>query len=276
LPTVDNNKNIQRIIDVIKADSTVFDDGATEGKLREVNFGNPNNDEKNSIKQKPAVYVTTRNSIQQTTYPYGTSTSGNINSVTVEYEVTLLAVSKEKTEKSQTQLYDLLSKLRTTLGADPKFSDPASPGTDNIFSRSIINEVPWDTNTRGQLVTSVTLVLLATIGDTSIVNIPGIGDITLLSDTGDEGRTSTNTENDEGNVKVTKGANIGSRFFEYEYTTTLYESIESLIAADDEHVLTLKYPSGDRTYNAKLVYQRDSLRFDGIHTVILQADKITA
>jgi len=276
LVIVDNTKNIQRIIDVIKADPLVFDNGETEGLLREVNFGDPNNNNKNSIKQKPAVYVTTRTSIQQTSYPYGTDTSGNVNSKTVQYEIVLLAVSKVKTEESQKQLYDLAKNLRVTLEADPKFSDPENPGTDEIFTKSIINEVPWDPKTKGKLITSISFILIATIGQTSLINIPGIGDLELISDTGDEGRNSSGIHNDVGNTKISKGANVGSRFFEYEYDTTLYESIETLITADNELALILKYPGGDRAYNAKLVFQRDSVRFDGIRTVILQADKITA
>ncbi len=273
---IDHNKNIQRIIDVIKGDVAVFDDGETVGLLREVNFGDPDNNDKNSIKQKPAVYVTTSNSIQKTSYPYGTETSGNVNSKTIQYEIVLLAVSKAKTESSQKQLYELVKNLRTTLEADPKYSDPTTPGTDEIFSKSIINESPWDTKTKGQLITSISFILIATIGQTSLINIPGIGDLDLISDTGDEGRNSIGIHNDVGNTKISKGANVGTRFFEYEYDTTTYESIETLITADDELELILKYPGGDRTYNAKLVFQRDSVRFDGIRTVILQADKITA
>jgi len=276
LVIIDDNKNIQRIIDVIKKDTAVFDNGETEGLLREVNFGDPNNNDKISIKQKPAVYVTTRNSTQKTSYPYGVENSTSIPSNTVEYEIVLLAVSKEKTEKSQKQLYTLLSNLRTTLEADPKYSDPENLGTDEIFTRSVINEIPWDVKTKGQLITSISLILIATIGETSIINIPGFGDLTLISDTGDEGRNSTGVQNDIGDTKISKGANVGSRFFEYEYNTTTYESIEVLITADNELALTLKYSGGDRTYNAKLVFQRDSIRFDGIRTVILQADKITA
>ncbi len=272
---VDDNKNIQRIIDVIKADTAVFDNGETMGLLREVTFGDPNNNDKNSIKQKPAVYVTTRNSTQKTSYPYGTASSDNVNSVTVEYEIVLLAVSKEKTELSQKQLYTLLTNLRTTLEADSKYSDPQNPGTDEIFSRSIINELPWDNKTKGQLITSISLILVATIGDTSLITIPGLGDLSLLSDTGEEGRNSTITPNDEGNTKISKGASVGSRFFEYEYDTTTYQTLESLIDADNELAMILQYPGGDRTYNAKLVFQRDSVRFDGIRTVILQADKVT-
>ena len=272
---IDDNKNIQRIIDVIKASTSVFDDGETVGLLREVNFGDPDNNIKNSIKQKPAVYVTTRNSTQQSTYPHGVETNTSITSKTVEYEVVLLAVSKESTERSQKQLYTLLTNLRSTLETDPQFSDPENPGTDEIFTRSIINEIPWDTKTKGQLITSITLILIATIGQTSIINIPGFGDLSLLSDSGDEGRNSTGIHNDDGDTKISKGANVGTRFFEYEYDTTTYETIENLIFAEDELALTLKYAGGDRTYNAKLVFQRDSKRFDGIRTVILQADKIT-
>lgn len=273
---IDNNKNIQRIIDVIKKDTAVFDNGETVGLLREVNFGDPNNNIKNSTIQIPAVYVTTRNSIQQSSYPYGVETSGNINSKTVQYEIVLLATSKARTETAQKQLYDLSKNLRVTLESDPQFSDPENPGTDKVFTKSIINEVPWDTKTRGKLIISLSFILIATIGETSLINIPGFGDLSLISDTGDEGRNSNGIHNDEGNTKISKGANIGSRFFEYEYNTTIYESIETLILDDNELALTLKYPGGDRTYNAKLVFQRDSVRFDGIRTVILQADKITA
>jgi len=276
LVLVDHNKNIQRIIDVIKDDSAVFDNGVTPGLLREVNFGDPDNNSKNSIKQKPAVYVTTRTSIQKTSYPYGTETSGNVNSKTVQYEIVLLAVSKEKTEKSQKQLYALTKNLRVTLETDPKYSDPANPGTDPVFTKSIINEVPWDSKTKGKLITSISFILIATIGQTSLINIPGFGDLELISDTGDEGRNSSGIHDDDGDTKISKGANVGSRFFEYEYDTTTYEILENIIFADNELVLTLKYPGGDRAYNTKLVYQRDSVRFDGIRTVILQADKITA
>lgn len=274
--TVDHNKNIQRIIDVITNDSSVFDSGVTIGKLREVNFGDPDGNKKLTIKQKPAVYVTTRNSIQRSSYPYGITDNDTISTKTVEYEIVLLAVSKEKTELSQKQLYTLITNLRNTLESDPKYSDPLSPGTDEIFTRSIINEVPWDNKTKGKLITSISFILIATIGQTSLINIPGFGDLSLISDTGDEGRNSTELYNDVGNTKITKGANVGSRFFEYEYDTPTYEAIETLIFDDNELALTLKYPGGDRTYNAKLVFQRDSVRFDGIRTVILQADKVTA
>lgn len=272
--TVNHNVNIQRIIDVIKDDSTVFDDGETEGLLREVNFGDPDSNDKKTIKQKPAVYVTTRNNIQSTSYPSGISNNGNVNTLTVQYDVVLLAISKEKTQKSQVQLYTLMTNLRTIFENNPTFTDPVT-SVDPIFSRSIVNETSWDTKLKGQLITSVTFTISATIGQSLIITIPGIGDLDILSDTGDDGRNNREISNDEGNTKRTKGEFVGVRFFEYEYDTGTFNDLEDLIEADNTLDLTLQYPSGDITYTAKLEYQRQSERFDGVRTVFLQVNRET-
>lgn len=271
---IDHNANIQRIIDVIKDDTLLFDSGATEGKLREVNFGDPNNNDKKSIKQKPAVYVTTKNNTQLTSYPFGINTDGNVNWTTVQYDVVLLAVSKEKTQKSQKQLYSLMTNLRNLFNDNPTFTDPSS-GLDPIFSRSIINEVPWDTSTRGQLITSITYTITATIGEGLIITIPGFGDLDIISDSGDDGRNNSEIQNDEGFTKRSKGAFTGVRHFEYEYTTPTWESLETIIKNNNALELILQYPTGDVTYSAKLEYQRQSERFNGIRTVFLQVNRET-
>lgn len=275
---VDHNKNIQRIIDVIKDDTTLFDSGSTEGKLIDVIFGNPNTDNKMAISEKPAVYVTTKPNTQLTRYPFGVNNSGNVNQTTVQYEVVLLAESREDTEQSQKQLYSLMTNLRNLFDNNPKFTIPPSqpnPGTDPIFSRSIINEVPWDTATRGQLVTSVTYIITATIGVELTITIPGFGELDIISDSGDDGRNNIGVKNDEGYTKRSKGEFAGTRYFEYEYDTTTFDSLEAIIDAGDPLDLTLKYPSGDKTYPSKLEYQRHSKRFDGIRTVFLQVNRET-
>jgi len=272
--TVDHNKNIQRIVDVIKADPLLFDNGNTVGKLREVNFGDPENNKKLAIKQKPAVYVTTKNSIQSNSYNFGTAVDNGIPWVTVQYDVVLLAVSKEDTTRSQKQLYSLMKNLRNTLGATPLFENPTS-GLDPIFSRSVINEVPWDVKTKGQLVTSITFSIIATIGEGLIITIPGFGDLDIISDSGDDGRNNTVIPNDEGNTKRSKGDFVGVRFFEYEYSTPTFNSLETLIIDDDSLDLVLQYPSGNVTYSCKLEYQRQSERFNGIRTVFLQVNRET-
>ncbi len=272
--TPDHNVNIQRIVDVIKDDSTVFDDGETAGLLRSVEFGDPSN---NEIKHfpMPYAYVTTKTNIQSTSYPQGIQNSGNVNTLTVMYDVVIVAQSRDQVVNSQKQLYSLMTNLRTVLNDNPTFTDPANPGTDPIFSRSIVNESTWNSKTKGQPITSITFTITATIGQSLIITIPGFGDLDIISDTGDDGRNNTVIPNDEGNTKRSKGDFVGVRFFEYEYDTTTFETIEDLIIADDALSLTLQYPSGNITYPAKLEYQRQAERFDGVRTVFLQVNRET-
>jgi len=270
----DHLKNIQRIADVIKSDSTVFDNGETPGKFIDVIFGNPP-EMVHQDSEMPCVYVTTKESIQRSSYPYGITSGNSIPQVTVEYKISVISESLESQQESEKSLYDLLKNLRTTLTADPLFSDPANPGNDPIFTRSIINSSKWDTKTKGTPIQIVEFTLTATIGAELTITIPGFGDLVILSDTGDDGRNNIEINNDEGDTKRSKGAFVGSRFFEYEYDTTTWESLESIISASNPIDLTLQYPSGNITYPAKLEYQRQSQRFDGIRTVILQVNRET-
>lgn len=186
----------------------------------------------------------------------------------------LLAESKINTTKAQQQLYALMTNLRNALSNNPRFPIPIT-GSDPVFSRSIVNEVPWDSKTKGQLITSVTFTIIATVGDGLVINIPGIGDIDAISDSADDGRNNTQVSNDEGNTKRSKGAFVGVRFIEYEYTLTKYNSIEALIVADNPLSITFKYPLGNEIYKAKLEYQRQTKRFNGIRTVFLQINRET-
>lgn len=233
---VDNNKNIQRIVDNIKNTDTLFDNGATTGLLRSVNFGDPSNNVKQAEKQIPYAYVTTSDAIQGSRYGFGVSTNDIINYITMEYHITIVARALTNTVKSQKQLYDLLKDLRNMVESNPTFADPTTNNsptnetfwtllgtepvsfvewkvgesfvvTDNvvfqgkfyvcildntandgdpIFSRSIISDVPYDTQTRGQLITSVTLTLAATVGSLGTISSGDLGTIELLSEPPDQ------------------------------------------------------------------------------------------
>jgi len=318
---VDHAKNIQRIINVIKDDSTVFDDGVTPGLLRVVNFGDPNNNEKNTIKQKPAVYVTTRNNIQSTRYSFGTGFSNNQNQVTVEYEVVLLAVSKEDTVRSQKQLYSLMTSLENLLESDPTFTDPttdnsppssvwnllgAEPVTfapwetgtnyvvldnvifeglfyecnedhlsddgDPIFTRSIVNQVPWDPQSKGQLITSITFVLSATIGANFSIDFPNIGNVILLSKpNAPEGVVfSDDRQQSNPNRVITPNGDFGAIFAEYESAPGLDDQFRAKFGTEE----TITINMGNSTRQVKVVYIEinPTAQFDEIERTILHME----
>ena len=271
----DHNKNIQRIIDVIKDDSTVFDSGETVGKLREVNFGDPNNNDKNSIKQKPAVYVTTNDNIQSTRYNFGYSIPDNQNQVTVQYNIVLLAVSKAKTELSQKQLYSLMKNLENLFQSNPLFTDPANPGTDPVFSRSVVNLVPWDKENKGQLITSITYVLTATIGVAYLANFPGIGDVILLSKpNAPEGIIFTDDLEQKPipNRVITENGDFGSIDVEYESTVALDDLFRAKFAVEED--ITITTASGAKVYHIKYISINPTAQFDSIERTILHMEII--
>ena len=205
---IDDNKNLQRIADTLKADISVFDSGKTVGKARQVLVYDPDNMIKNTD-HMPYIYVTTNNSLQLTTRRFGVTSPTEIHQTTTAYDIVIVASSRSKTPKSQEQLYSIIKNVKTSLEADPTFSDPANPGTDRIFTRSVVNDIPYDPETRGQLVTSATIVLTCTIGVEQGITIPGIGFLPILGITPD-----TDTENWQphfNTMKILKGyAPLGS------------------------------------------------------------------
>lgn len=319
---VDHNTNIQRIVDVIKSDNAVFDGGATPGKLRTVNFGDPNNNEKNTIKQKPAVYVTTRNNIQSTRYNFGTGFSNNQNQVTVEYEIVLLAVSKENTTRSQKQLYSIMTNLENLLESDPTFADPTTDNSppssvwnllgaepisftvwetgtnyvafannvifeglfyeciedhtsndgDPIFTRSIVNQVPWDPQSKGQLITSITFVLSATIGANFSIDFDDIGNVILLSKpNAPEGIVfSDDRQQSNPNRVITPNGDFGAIFAEYESTPGLDDQFRAKFGT--EETITINIGNSSRQVKVVYIEINPTAQFDEIERTILHME----
>ena len=272
---VDNIKNIQRIIDRIKADTNLFDSGATEGKAREVIFGDPENNQKIAIKQKPAIYVTTKDSIQNSRYNFGYVTADNQAQVSVEYEIVIVANSKIRTVNSQKQLYDILKNLREMITADPRFSDLASPGTDFIFSRSIVNGVKWDSGSKGKLITSVAVTLLATIGAAFTATFPGIGDVILLSKpNAPEGIVFSDNREQKPtpNRVITENGDFGSLSVEYESTVALDDAFRAKFGLEED--VTITTASGAHVYHVQYIDINPTAQFDSIERTILHMEII--
>ncbi len=189
----------------------------------------------------------------------------------------IVAASKAKTESSQKQLYDLLKNLRDFVNADPRFTIPASqlnPGTDPIFARSVISGVKWDSKTRGQLVTSVAVTLLSTIGVAYSANFPGIGDVILLSKpNAPEGIVfSDNKEQTFPNRVLTENGDFGSIDVEYESTVALDDSFRAKFGIEED--ITITTASGAKVYHIKYISINPTAQFDSIERTILHMEII--
>lgn len=272
----DHNKNINRIISVIKADINTFDPN-TPGKLRAVKFGNPDNRVEEAFAPMPYVYVTTKESIQRTSYPYGISSNNLIPQVTVEYKISVISSSKIKTQESEKLLYDLLKNLRVTLSVDPTFKTTGATPTDPIFTRSVLNQVPWEQDTIGQLVTTVDFILLATIGSIGTIKMPTVNSnipIEIISESPDaEIEGYAPQLNDELLVKgYAPTGSTRSKSIEIDHINSITEQLRTLKRTRRPFTLTTVDIDGtSENHNAIISHLTSNIaRIDNIKTDLIQ------
>lgn len=146
----------------------------------------------------------------------------------------------------------------------------------NDFQRGPIEDNPLNVNGIQSTLTIYLQELAAVTGIIGLQQSMDIGTILglqILSSTGSRGKNTRRRADTYGNTKVNKGEDAHSEFFEYPYTKTNYDEIQSLIDAESIETITLHEASqADTTLNGKPVYQRWSVRFDVQKTVILQIE----
>ena len=269
---VDHNKNINRIISVIKNDPNSFG----VDRIRKVEFGNPSNRKEESSSMIPYVYVTTKESIQRSSYPYGVSSANTIPPVTVEYKISVI-VKSYKTKEAEKKLYDLLKNLRTTLTADPTFKTIDPTPTDPIFTRSVLNQVPWKQDTIGTLILTIDFILMATIGSIGTIKMPTINGgktIEIISEAPDNEVEGYAPQFNA--ALIVKGyAPTGSqrsKSIEIDHISTITEELRILKRTRKTFQLTTTDIDGTSTNHTALLSQLTSniARIDNIKTDLLQ------
>jgi len=200
MPTVDDNKNIQRIINVIKSNPDILAQTKDDGLLQFTQIGNPQQ-MKPQTNYMPYCYVTVDDPLQKTSYQYGVTTPENISQITVGYKIVIVSdkagmLDTESVKDAggydqvtaEKKLYNLLNLMRNTLSADPTFKNPDSDD-DPIFTRSIINESSWEKDFvsndkesvgKGRPVQLIKFTLLATIGSIGTIKMSTVNDDTAI------------------------------------------------------------------------------------------------
>lgn len=266
--TVDHGANIQTIVDTIEADNTIFDSGATTGLLRSVQFGNPAGMVKNNpdVNGMPYCYVTAADSLQQTSYPYGVSTTSTPSQITVDYKIVIVANAKDKQVNAEKLIYSLSTLMRATLTTDPTFG--------SVFSRSIINESKWETKTKGQPVQVIEFTLTATIGNEFSLVSPSLGTILLLSKpNAPEGIVfGEDRLQADPNRVLTPNGDFGAIFVEYQSTSTLDASFRALFGSVE--TVTLNSGGSARVVDVMYIEINPTAQFDEIERTILHMEII--
>lgn len=150
---------------------------------------------------------------------------------------------------------------------------------DNDFQQSNIQDNPFNVDGIQSTLTIYFLERSATVGIIGLDQSLDIGSITglkLLGETGPHGRLDKERANDQGLTKTNKGITNYKKTFEYAYTKSNYDEINSLIEADNEISITLhEGAQGNTVLTIKPVMQESQVRFDGQKTVFLTVNVIT-
>jgi len=251
----DTNKNLDRIVNTLLNDPAVFDSGKTTGLARSIHIYDPANQIENS-EIMPYIYVTTTDSLLESTRDTPISSSDSLPPNTVEYKIVIVATGKPTLQEGQKNMYDILKFTRDSLEADPKFPEPGNPGVDEVFSRSIVSDVTRK-HKKETTITTTTIILLATIGEEFSITLPSIGIIPLLSQPSNlEGVSFQDNYTQNGstiNRVITKGKDFGTLLVEYESTealnsqlrakifSTIAESVTLNVGTPNERALTVEY-----------------------------------
>ena len=162
---VDHQKNKLRIVNILKADSNVFDSGATVGKLREIYVGQRVPKNISGSNSPPFAYVINGNPVL-TKRPKGVvqANKQTFFQNTVRYFVIIVSKTKERSEDTEKQLDDIELVVSTALENNFQLLDPTT-NLDPICISSHIERVDslLFTDKKGHLDQGRTITLNLTI-----------------------------------------------------------------------------------------------------------------
>ena len=271
----DHSVILDRLIEMIKANSTLWTEDTEQktGKLLAVKFGEPEY-EKLDARQMPYCYVATpSNRLEDTRNSFGSSVSGIQQPYQSTYQIGVIC-QNNKTEDTQRQLYSFLKIIRDVIESNPRLGDPVDITTDTKVIRTRIISSERLASQRGKEVDLGIITIQCQIATQLELSIGTIADMSVFSETGNDGRESRRRSNDSGASKVSKGMKTGQRFWEYEYTSAIYGEIDSLIDASDEISVTLKDSGISEALTITPIFQRITRPIDSIKTVILQVEVV--
>ena len=148
-----------------------------------------------------------------------------------------------------------------------------------------IENFEWNRRTqakpRSHIESSLTVFVTNTLSQTGVgvtgksitMDIGSISGLQILGETGPEGRDSVRKFDTSGNANNISGGKTGTKFFEYEYNRSRYNTIDALIEAKQYITVTIhETGQADTTYTAKPVNQSSTTRYDNLKTTIIQLE----
>jgi len=262
----DYKGDIERIIVILKDDATIFDSGATAGKLREIYFG-----EDPYVKHDqpmPYALVTTTNTPLLTKDEFGIGEGSTDPQISVQYVIRVFS-DDSRPQKAEELLYGFINKIVTTLKANPRLKEPVG-STDPKCIRSFIRVEP-NRDKLGQEIQGADIFLQCQIGTQSTATLTGGLILDLLSFSAPEGFDFDENLTDDQLRCVDTNSDRGTWLLEYENTPANDTAVRALLGTTGNFTLT-RFGSA-RVIKVLYVTITPAPKFDEIERSILHLEK---
>lgn len=265
----DHTANIERIIEILKADTSIYSTENPTGKLRKIFFAETDyNLEDDST---PYAYVRISDRYQYTRESVGSEKTDFLQSL-VEYQI-VVVLQKKDAAATQKQIHKFTDLIIAAIKANPKLKKP-SDSSDPKAIRANVADIRRLESQRGMEKDGAIITIQLQLGSGWQVILPGSLTLDLLSVPEDSSRVLADLNLlDDGNEVITRTYKAGTLSVEFESDFTLDASLEALLDGNEKSV-TFKHGDDTKVVTAFLRERRKGVPFDNIDRTILLMDVI--
>lgn len=271
LITVDHSGNINRIIEILQANSTIYSSSNPKDKLRKIFFAETNYDREDDA--TPYCYVQIADDYEFNKEPYGTS-QPNFYQTTVAYNVVIVVQQKE-ISLTQQQIFYFQNLVVQQLKNFPTLDDPNNPGNP-IAARSNIMSQNRLMQKKGMEKDGVKIVIQYQIGSLGQVTFPSpIGVLNLFSKPLDDDDINLDRDLlDDASFALTPKDKPGKVSFEVELTTTIDPQIKTMKDAGAEISVSYNWNGVGRTRTLVISALHSPAPYDNIPKLVIECELV--
>ena len=265
MASIDFAGDINRIIAILSADTTLNDDA-----MRDIKFGE--SDYLAYDEPAPYILVTATNSPFRTRDSFGVGEGSADPQHTAQYLIKII-VSTNNSENAERDLFGFVKQVTDILKANPRLKEPVGL-TDPKCIRSFIFDVPLDANQRGKEKLIAVIGIQCQVGSPFTIDIAGLSGISLISKPVE--RETENVENiyDTARIRKTVSPISETHFFaaEIEYIESVVSTLRTQKRARTTIPFTITRPSGNTVQNGRIVEISNGAGFDQLETAVIQIE----
>jgi len=270
---IDDVVVIDRIIEILQNDTSVFDKGDPQGKLRKVLFSESDGGKLDD--STPYAWIAPSSRYRTTRESIG---SGNVefHQGIGEYVIGVVA-QRRAAEETMQELLKFVRLIIEALRKNPKLGKPSDITTDQQAKRINILRTERFFPQQGKALDGMRIILVVQVGVEWQLDITGSSLVLdLISKPLDEDNINVDTDlEDDGLISLTKVSDPGSLDVEFESDAATDATLKALISSDLEKTAILKRGGVTvKTMTVKFLGTRKPVPYDNIEKTILSMQLI--